>query len=98
MRQGEEVEQEVNDMLRYDLKNQYDMTRSLMKINQQLRQRLLLNTKMARAALKQALISKEKLVHKIEYTSKELASDVIPDKVFDFIKLEKNISRISALK
>jgi hypothetical protein len=43
--------------------------------------------------------NKDKLVNRLEITAKEQATDVIPNKIYDFIKFEKtNAQRQSELR
>jgi len=62
-----------------------------MKLNQQLRIRLLTQTKQTRQILAQTLRQKDKLVNRLEAQAKDFQSDVIPQRVFDFIAHDKQI-------
>lgn len=62
-----------------------------MKLNQQLRLRLIQQTKAARQTLVQTLRQKEKLVQRLEISAKDFQSDVLPLRVFDFIAHERRI-------
>jgi hypothetical protein len=87
---------ELYSTLREDLKSQYDQARTLMKLNQQLRQRLIYQAKSARLLLLQTMKQKEKLVQRLEIQAKDFQSDVIPQRVFDFIAHDKNLQSRTA--
>jgi hypothetical protein len=65
------LQDDLYSNLRDDLRSQYDQARSLMKLNQQLRQRLIQQTKVARQILSQTLRQKEKLVQRLEISAKD---------------------------
>lgn len=77
--------------MRDDLRSQYDQARSLMKLNQQLRVRLIQQTKAARQILSQTLKQKEKLLQRLEISAKDFQSDVLPRRVYDFIAHERRV-------
>jgi hypothetical protein len=82
---------DVYSNLREDLKNQYDQSRLVMKYNQQLRLKILYSLKQNKQTLSQTLRQREKLLQRLEISAKDLQSDVIPRRVFDFIGHEKSI-------
>ena len=84
--------QDIYQNLREDLRSQYDQARTLMKLNQQLRQRLIHQTRSTRQLLQHTLRQREKLIGRLEIASKDVQSDVIPLRAFDFIAHERKIS------
>lgn len=72
-----------------ELKNQYDSIRNLMKLNYNLRTKLINNTKIARQLLNSTLKSKDILMKRLDIASKDHQSDGMPTKLYDFIAQEK---------
>jgi len=77
---------DIYSNLKDDLKTQYDQARLIMKLNQQLRYRLISSSKQTRQLLNQTMRLKDKVVTRIETSSKDFQGDVLPSKAFDFIQ------------
>jgi len=73
------------------MKNSYDQARLLMKFNQQLRVKILYSLKTNKQMLGQTIRQREKLLQRLEVSAKDVQSDVIPVRVFDFIGHERKI-------
>lgn len=86
---------DIYSTLRDDLKGHYDQARILMKLNQQLRMKILYSVKTSKTLLSQTQKQKERLVQRLESHARDFQSDVIPKKVFDFISHEKQLSNKS---
>ena len=89
---------DVYATLRDDLKNQYDQARILMKLNQQLRMKILYSVKTSKTLLNQTQKQKERLVQRLESHARDFQSDVIPKRVFDFIGHERQLPNKSHQK
>ena len=84
--------------MREDIKGQYDQARVLMKLNQQLRNRLLQQVKQSKQILNQTKRQKDKLVQRLEIQSKDFQSDLIPNRLFDFIKHDRQVQSRSSTR
>lgn len=82
---------DVYSTMREDLKGQYDQARLMMKLNQQLRMKILYSVKTSKTLLSQTQKQKERLVQRLESHARDFQSDVIPKRVFDFIGHEKHL-------
>lgn len=63
-----------------------------MKLNQQLRMKILHSIKASRTLLSQTQRQKERLVQRIEAHARDFQSDVVPKRVFDFIGHERQLA------
>jgi hypothetical protein len=86
---------DIYSTMREDLKGHYDQARILMKLNQQLRMKILYSVKTSKTLLSQTQKQKERLVQRLESHSRDFQSDVIPKRVFDFISHEKQLANKS---
>lgn len=82
---------DIYSTMREDLKSQYDQARLMMKLNQQLRMKILYSVKTSKTLLSQTQKQKERLVQRLESHARDFQSDVIPKRVFDFIGHEKHL-------
>ncbi len=76
---------DIYNGMRDELKGTYDQARLLMKLNQQLRMKIIHSAKQSKTLLNQTQKQKERLVLRIESHARDFQSDVIPKRVFDFI-------------
>ena len=89
----EQTTRDIYSTTNDDLKSQYDHARLIIKLNQQLRQRLVSSTKQTRQLLNQTLKLKEKVVKRVASSSKDFQGDVLPQKAFDFIRQDKQLQK-----
>ena len=92
------ITSDIYSNLREDVKNQYDQARLVMKFNQQLRNKILFSLKQNKQMLGQTLRQRDKLLQRLEVSAKDIQSDIIPKRVFDFIGYEKSIQQKQSQK
>lgn len=67
----------------------------MIELNEQLKERLYQNFKVARQSLAECLKKRQNLLSRLEISAKDHSSDAMPDKLFNFIKFNKDTHNAS---